>query len=142
MVKSDHALGRSRGRWTTKIHALTDELCAPVTMLLSPGQAEDNPMLAPLLDAHPDRFTGDTRLLGDKAYSHNSTRADLRKRKIKHTIPERSNPNLLPQEQRLRRRGTEQPSAPSSIATATPSNAASTGSSNGAASPHATTSTP
>ncbi len=34
------------------------------TVLLSPGQAEDNPMLAPLLDAHPDRFTGDTRLLG------------------------------------------------------------------------------
>ena len=28
---ADHALGRSRGGWTTKIHALTDELCAPVT---------------------------------------------------------------------------------------------------------------
>ena len=84
-------MGRSRGGWTTKIHALTDELCAPVTMLLSPGQAGDNPMLAPLLQAHPDRLTGDKRLLGDKAYSHNSTRTDLRKRKIKHTIPERSN---------------------------------------------------
>jgi len=60
-------------------------------MLLSPGQAGDNPMLIPLLDAHPDRLTGDKRLLADKAYSHNSTRADLRKRKIKHTIPERSN---------------------------------------------------
>ncbi len=61
-------MGRSRGGWTTKIHALTDELCAPVTMLLSPGQAGDNPMLAPLLQAHPDRLTGDNRLLGDKAY--------------------------------------------------------------------------
>jgi putative transposase len=40
---SDHALGRSRGGWTTKIHALTDELCAPVTMLVSAGQAGDNP---------------------------------------------------------------------------------------------------
>jgi len=59
-------------------------------MLLSPGQAGDNPMLAPLLQAHPDRLTGDKRLLADKAYSHNSTRADLRKRKTKHTIPERS----------------------------------------------------
>ena len=57
----------------------------------TPGQAGDNPMLAPLLQAHPDRLTGDKRLLADKAYSHNSTRADLRKRKIKHTIPERSN---------------------------------------------------
>jgi len=88
---ADHALGRSRGGWTTKIHALTDELCAPVTMLLSAGQAGDNPMLAPLLDAHPDRLTGEARLLGDKAYSHNSTREELRKRRIKHTIPERSN---------------------------------------------------
>ena len=33
----------------------------------------------------------DKRLLADKAYSHNSTRADLRKRRITHTIPERSN---------------------------------------------------
>jgi len=60
-------------------------------MLLSPGQAGDNPMLIPLLGAHPDRLTGDKRLLADKAYSHNSTREELRKRKIKHTIPERSN---------------------------------------------------
>ncbi len=66
---ADHAVGRSRGGWTTKIHALTDELCAPVTMLLSPGQAGDNPMLVPLLDAHPDRLTGDKRLLGDKAHA-------------------------------------------------------------------------
>ena len=60
-------------------------------MLLSAGQSGDNPMLIPLLDAHPDGLTGDKRLLGDKAYSHNSTRQELRKRRIKHTIPERSN---------------------------------------------------
>lgn len=30
------------------------------------------------------------RLLADKAYSHPSTRSDLRRRKIAHTIPERS----------------------------------------------------
>ena len=47
-------------------------------MLLSPGQAGDNPMLIPLLGAHPDRLTGDKRLLADKAYSHNSTREELR----------------------------------------------------------------
>ena len=32
----------------------------------------------------------DFRLLADKAYSHPSTRAELRCRRIKHTIPERS----------------------------------------------------
>ena len=30
---------------TTKIHALTDALCRPVTLLLSPGQAGNNPVL-------------------------------------------------------------------------------------------------
>ena len=59
-------------------------------MQLTAGQAGDNPMLWPLLEAHRsvthDRF----RLLGDKAYSHNSTRVRLRKMKVSHTIPERS----------------------------------------------------
>lgn len=87
----DHAIGRSRGGLTTKVHALTDEFCALNTVLLSPGQAGDNPMLWPLLQAH--RSTppaGPFRLLGDKAYSHNSTRSQLRTMRIKHTIPERS----------------------------------------------------
>lgn len=83
-------MGRSRGGLTTKIHALVDGDCRPVTLLLTAGQAGDNPMLAPLLDAvgaaAPPRF----RLLGDKAYSHPGTRKMLRQRRIAHTIPERS----------------------------------------------------
>lgn len=64
-------------------------------MLLSPGQAGDNPYLVPLLDAHAatTRLTGEPRtfrLLADKAYAHDSTRATLRTRRISHTIPERS----------------------------------------------------
>ncbi len=44
-------------------------------------------MLWPLLTAHRGpKF----RLLADKAYSHDSTRARLRQLKIAHTIPERS----------------------------------------------------
>jgi putative transposase len=87
---ADHALGRSRGGWTTKIHALTDELCSPVTLLLSPGQAGDNPMLRPLIQAHREHHPTRFRLLADKAYSHPSTRAYLRAAKLAHTIPERS----------------------------------------------------
>lgn len=85
----DHAIGRSRGGLTTKIHALADQRCSPVTVALSPGQAGDNPMLWPLLaqiSAGGPKF----RLLADKAYSHDSTRARLRQLKIAHTIPERS----------------------------------------------------
>lgn len=57
----DHAIGRSRGGLTTKVHALTDAGCAPVTMMLSAGQAGDNPYLMPLIDVHKtsdrSRFT-------------------------------------------------------------------------------------
>ena len=35
------AIGRSRGGRTTKIHALSDPLCRPVTFLLTPGQDAD-----------------------------------------------------------------------------------------------------
>ncbi|GAA1649200.1 hypothetical protein GCM10009744_45820 [Kribbella alba] len=87
---ADHALGRSRGGWTTKIHALTDALCCPLTVALSPGQAGDNPMLAPLLTAHRGISNGGFRLLADKAYSHPSTRKHLRALRIPHTIPQRS----------------------------------------------------
>jgi transposase len=58
-------------------------------MLLTPGQAGDNPMLEPLLVAHRQHDPRQFRLLADKAYSHDSTRARLRKAKIAHTIPER-----------------------------------------------------
>ncbi|BBX56158.1 hypothetical protein MSHO_15030 [Mycobacterium shottsii] len=86
----DHAIGHSRGGLTTKIHALTDQLCSPVTLALSAGQAGDNPMLWPLLAARRSNSYAPYRLLADKAYSHDSTRAQLRRLKIAHTIPERS----------------------------------------------------
>jgi len=87
---ADHALGRSRGGLSTKIHALTDRFCPPLTLMLSPGQAGDNPYLKPLLQAHRHGDTRAFRLLADKAYSHPSTRAHLRAKRIPHTIPERS----------------------------------------------------
>lgn len=92
----DHAIGRSRGGLTTKIHALTDQREAPVTIRLTAGQAGDNPQLVGLLDDYAAAYTHhgppgrDVRLLADKAYSHPSTRTELRCRRMKHTIPERS----------------------------------------------------
>ena len=91
----DHAIGRSRGGLTTKIHALTDQRQAPMRIRLTAGQAGDNPQLPPLLDDYRQASTEhglggmDFRLLADKAYSHPSTRTALRSQKIKHTIPER-----------------------------------------------------
>ena len=90
----DHGLGRSRGGLTTKLHALTDTATCPVAMLLTAGQAGDNPQLLPLVDGYfrteqTSDGARDVRLLADKAYSHPSTRTALRRRGIKHTIPER-----------------------------------------------------
>lgn len=59
-------------------------------MVLSAGQAGDNPFLVPLLDALARAGCRPAHLLADKAYSHPSTRRELRRRRIRHTIPERS----------------------------------------------------
>ena len=45
----DHALGRSRGGLSTKIHAAVDGRGRPLAILLTPGQAGDAPMMLPLL---------------------------------------------------------------------------------------------
>lgn len=91
---ADHALGRSRGGLSTKIHALADAVCDLAAVGLTAGQAGDNPQLLPLLDGYlaseaTDAGPLDVRLLADKAYSHPSTRRELRRRRVKHTIPER-----------------------------------------------------
>lgn len=63
---------------------------------MTAGQAGDNPQLVSLLEAYAQQrrdqgeSNRDFRLLADKAYSHPSTRAELRSRRIKHTIPERT----------------------------------------------------
>lgn len=86
----DHALGRSRGGWTTKIHALVDDRCAAVLLRLTAGQAHDNPQLAPLVAAYTAAHGRQFRLLADKGYAHDSTRIHLRQQRIAHLIPERS----------------------------------------------------
>lgn len=58
-------------------------------MLLSPGQAGDNPRLVPLLEELAETGHRPEHLLADKAYSHPSTRRELRHRRVPHTIPER-----------------------------------------------------
>ena len=89
---ADNAIGRSRGGLTTKIHALTDALVRPVTLLLTAGQSGDNPQLEPLLNLHHGQghLNRDITILADKGYSYPSTRTRLRRRRIKHATPERS----------------------------------------------------
>lgn len=90
------ALGRSRGGLSTKIHLAVDGRGRPLSILLTGGQAGDNPQLLNLLDAiaiHDGR-PGRPRkrpdmLIADKGYAHDNTRTALRRRGIRHAIPER-----------------------------------------------------
>jgi len=66
-------------------------------VIITPGQAGDNPQLLPLLDQVSVRRDGPgrprqrpDRVIADKAYSHPSTRQALRQRRIVFTSPERS----------------------------------------------------
>jgi transposase len=90
-------LGRSRGGLTSKIHLAVDGRGRPMSILITPGQAGDNPELLPLLDQVSVRPVGSgrprnrpRRVIADKAYSHPSTRRALRARGITFTCPERS----------------------------------------------------
>jgi transposase len=95
---ADHALGRSRGGLTTKAHLSVDRCGRPLSVLLTPGQAHDNPLLIPVLEAIavPARGGGPRPrsrpdcLIADKAYSHPSTRKALRQKGIRAVIPEKS----------------------------------------------------
>lgn len=93
----DHAVGRSRGGLSTKIHALVDGHRRPLVLMLGPGQAGDAPMFPNLMDAVKveKRGSGAARkrpekALADKAYSSKAIRTYLRDRGIKCVIPERS----------------------------------------------------
>jgi transposase len=91
---ADHALGRSRGGWTTKLHLGCEQGRKPLSILLTAGQRGDSPQFAavlgrirvPRLDGGRPRTRPD-RVLGDKAYSSRGNRAYLRRRRIRCVIP-------------------------------------------------------
>src|SRR5699024_8003252 len=89
----DHALGRSRGGLSTKIHQLVDGHGRPLTIAITAGQAGDSPMLRWLLADLAVRRPGPGRprtrpdtVLGDKAYSSRANRDLLRRKRITAVI--------------------------------------------------------
>ncbi|MES4908178.1 MULTISPECIES: IS5 family transposase [unclassified Streptomyces] len=92
----DHALGRSRGGLTTKIHLAADSRCRPLAFVITPGQAGDAPafpqIMARLRVPRPigrPRTTPEA-ILADKAYSSPAIRSHLRQRGIRAVIPQPS----------------------------------------------------
>jgi transposase len=93
----DHAIGRSRGGLTTKVHALTDGHGRALVLLLTGGNIHDTTMFAPLLAALRVARAGPGRprtrpdyVVADKGYSSRANRALLRRRGISHTIAQPS----------------------------------------------------
>jgi transposase len=103
----DHALGRSRGGFGTKLHLVTDGRGLPLAFHLTGGQRQECEMLEPVLEAVRIRLPrGRPRqrpavLAGDKAYSFPRLRRWLRARHVRAVIPERRDQR----ERRARRPG-------------------------------------
>jgi transposase len=91
----DEALGRSRGGFTTKVHLAFDGKGRPLSVVLTAGQRHDSTQLESTLDGiRVPRRRGRPRkrpnqVAGDKGYSYPKCRRALRKRGIRHVIPER-----------------------------------------------------
>ena len=93
---ADHALGRSRGGFTSKFHLIADGNGLPIAVEVSAGQRHDSIMFEPTMDAVvaiPQHVGGPRRrperLAGDKGYSYPRIRNWLRARRIGAVIPQR-----------------------------------------------------
>jgi transposase len=91
---ADHALGRSRGGLTTKIHLACEQGRRPLSLVLTAGQRGDSPQFSTVLEAIRVHAPGPgrprcrpERVLADKAYSSRANRIYLRRRGIRSVIP-------------------------------------------------------
>ncbi|MFF4782810.1 IS5 family transposase [Streptomyces griseorubiginosus] len=92
----DHALGRSRGGLTTKLHLAVAASMQVLAVVVTAGQRADGPLFTEVMDrirvariggGHPR--TRPDHVIADRAYSSRKNRAYLRTRHIPHTIPEK-----------------------------------------------------
>ncbi|WP_461009679.1 IS5 family transposase [Streptomyces capparidis] len=94
--RNDHALGRSRGGLTTKLHLAADASGHVLAVVVTGGQRGDAPRFTEVVErirvarvggGHPR--TRPAHVIADRAYSSRKIRAYLRRRQIPHTIPEK-----------------------------------------------------
>jgi len=92
----DHALGRSRGGFGTKVHLVCDRHGFIVAIHVTAGQANESKALEPtmarrLFHQRPGQSRWPRHLAGDKGYSYPRIRRWCRRRRIAAVIPTRSN---------------------------------------------------
>ncbi|UAL68459.1 transposase [Streptomyces angustmyceticus] len=88
-------LGRSRGRFTSKVHLSANGHCGPLSLIVTPGQRADCTKFKPSWTRSVSRSPDPGRprkkpdsLAADKAYSNGPIHEHLRRRGIRHAIPE------------------------------------------------------
>jgi transposase len=92
---ADHALGRSVGGFSTKIHLLSDSNGIPLDAVLTPGQTHESTQVEPLLEqvdiprSMPRRRRRPRRLSADRGYDAQRIRRYVRRRGIQPVIPPR-----------------------------------------------------
>ncbi|MFI5553489.1 IS5 family transposase [Streptomyces sp. NPDC051738] len=93
----DHALGRSRGGLSTKVHLAADGRARPLAFTVTAGQAGDAPAFESVMSRIRVPRTGSGRprtrpmaVLADRAYSSRAIRSHLRRRGIRAVIPQPS----------------------------------------------------
>ncbi|WP_424851836.1 transposase [Streptomyces sp. SAI-170] len=73
--RHDHALGRSRGGLSTKIHLAADDRARPLALAVTAGQPGDTPALRRVPRTCPGRpRTRPAMVLADRAYSSRAIR--------------------------------------------------------------------
>ncbi|MEI5681816.1 IS5 family transposase [Mesorhizobium sp. CCNWLW179-1] len=82
------ALGRSRGSFTTKLHARCDAKGRPLGFVLTPGQTHDIQGFARLFRMISDRIEA---FLADKGYDADAIREEIASADIEAVIPAKSN---------------------------------------------------
>ena len=98
----DHALGRSRGGYGSKIHLVCDGKGLPMAVTVTAGQRHESTQFEAVMDRV--RVPGrrgrprcrPKKLAGDKGYSYRRVRRYLRRRGIKAVIPTRKDQRRLP----------------------------------------------
>lgn len=92
----DHAIGRSRGGLTSKVHLISDGRGRPLNLIVTAANINDTTMLPAVVDGvHVARLgpgrarTRPEVVLADKGYPSRANRAYLARRKIKANIPDR-----------------------------------------------------
>jgi len=88
---ADHALGRSQGGFSTKLHLICDGEGTPMAVAVSPGQQHETQLFVPLMEEALAWPQQPAKVAGDKGYSAGWIRAWLSERGIQSVIAHQKN---------------------------------------------------